>query len=125
MTIIACPECGKKISSQTTICSHCGVQLSEASEQDLAVFRARRLRERIYRLNMISYGVITLFLAGFGWYWWDSRGFTQAPTAGPLVLMAVAAAAYIVVRLLLFRSRQLRKAMREAPGLGSDLRRNL
>lgn len=125
MAIIACPECGKKISSQTAICSHCGVQLSEASEQDLAVFRARRLRERIYRLNMISYGVITFFLAGFGWYWWDSHGFAQAPTAGPLVLMAVAAAAYIVVRVLLFRSRQLRKAMRETPGLGSDLRRNL
>jgi hypothetical protein len=78
------------------------VQLSDASEQDLAVFRARRLRERIYRLNMISYGVITLFLAGFGWYWWDSRGFTQAPTAGPLVLMAAAAAAYIVVRYCCF-----------------------
>lgn len=125
MTIIACPQCGKKISSRAAICSHCGFQLSEASEQDLAVFEARRLRERIYRLNMISYGVITLFVAGFGWYWWDSNGFAQAPTAGPFVLMGLAAAGYIVVRVLLFRSRQLRKAMRETPGLDSDLRRNL
>jgi hypothetical protein len=39
--------------------------------------------------------------------------------------MGLAAAAYIVVRVLLFRSRQLRKVMRETPGLGSDLRRNL
>jgi hypothetical protein len=99
--------------------------LGEADEQDLAVFQARRLRERIYRLNMISYGVITLFLGGFGWHWWDSNGFVQAPTAGPLVVMGLAAGAYIVVRVLLFRSRQLRKAMRQRPGLGSDLRRNL
>lgn len=125
MTIIACPECGKKISSRAVLCSHCGFQLGEADEQDLAVFQARRLRERIYRLNMISYGVITLFLGGFGWHWWDSNGFAQAPTAGPLVLMGLAAGAYVVVRVLLFRSRQLRKAMRQKPGLGSDLRRNL
>jgi zinc-ribbon domain len=125
MSIIACPECGKNISSRAVICSHCGVELGEVTEQDLAVFRARRLRDRIYHLNMISYAVITLFLGGFGWYWWDSSGFTQPPTAGPFVLMGLAGAAYIVVRALLFRNRQLRKAMRHKPGLGSDLRRNL
>jgi hypothetical protein len=125
MSIIACPECGKNISSRAVICSHCGVELGEVTEQDLAVFQARRLRDRIYHLNMISYAVITLFLGGFGWYWWDSSGFTQPPTAGPFVLMGLAGAAYIVVRALLFRNRQLRKAMRQKPGLGSDLRRNL
>jgi zinc-ribbon domain len=125
MSIIACPECGKNISSRAVICSHCGAQLGEVSEQDLAVFQARRLRDRIYHLNMISYAVITLFLGGFGWYWWDSSGFTQPPTAGPFVLMGLAGMAYVVVRALLFRNRQLRKAMRQKPGLGSDLRRNL
>ena len=123
MPIIACPECGKKISSGAVICSHCGVELGEVTEQDLAVFRARRLRDRIYHLNMISYAVITLFLGGFGWYWWDSAGFTQPPRAVPLTLMWLAGAAYLVVRALLFRSRQLRKALRQKPG-GSDLRRN-
>ena len=125
MSIIACPECGKNISSRAVICSHCGVELGDVTEQYLAVFRARRLRDRIYHLNMISYAVITLFLGGFGWYWWDSSGFTQPPTVGPFVLMGLAGAAYIVVRALLFRNRQLRKAMRHKPGLGSDLRRNL
>lgn len=125
MSIIACPECGKDISSRAAICSHCGFQLGEATEQDLAVFRARRLRDRIYHLNMISYGVMTLFLGGFGWYWAESDGFARPPTAGPLALMGVAAAAYVVVRTLLFRNRQLRKAMREKRGLGDDVRRNL
>lgn len=125
MSIIACPECGKHISSRAVICSHCGVELGEVTEQDRAVFQARRLRDRIYHLNMISYAVITVFLGGFGWYWWDSSAFTQPPTAGPFVLMGLAGAAYIVVRAMLFRNRQLRKAMRQKPGLGGDLRRNL
>jgi hypothetical protein len=125
VSIIACPKCGKDISSRAVICSHCGFQLGEATEQDLAVFQARRLRDRIYHLNLISYGVITLFLGGFGWYWAESGGFARPPTAGPLALMGVAAAAYLVVRTLLFRSRQLRKTMRQKPGLGDDVRRNL
>ena len=85
MSIIACPDCGKKVSSQAPICSHCGYQLGEASEEDRAVFEARKLRDRIYRLNMSSYLVITVFLAGFGWYWWASAGFTKMPSMGPFV----------------------------------------
>jgi hypothetical protein len=125
MSIIACPECGKKISSRAPICSFCGFQLGEASEEDLEIFRARRLRDRIYRLNMSSYAAITLFVGGFGWYWWASRGFVEPPTMGPFILMAVAALGYLVVRVLLFRARAERKQMRQRTGLGSDLRRNL
>jgi hypothetical protein len=39
--------------------------------------------------------------------------------------MGVAALAYLVVRALLFRARQLRKQMRQRAGLSSDLKRNL
>ena len=91
MAIVACPECGKKISSQTPVCSNCGFEQGEVSEADLDVFRARRLRDRIYRLNMVSYVAITVFVAGFGWYWWDSAGFSQASSRGPFVLMGFAA----------------------------------
>jgi len=112
MAIISCPECKKDISSRAVICSRCGHQFGEASEKDLEVYRARKLRERIYRLNMTSYAVITVFVAGFGWYWWASSGFYQPSPPGPFILMGLAALAYLVVRGLLFRSRQQRKALR-------------
>jgi hypothetical protein len=125
MTIIACPECSKKISSRTPICAYCGFQLGDVTETDLEVFRARKLRDRIYRLNMSSYAVITVLVAGFGWFWWDSRGFSEPSSAGPLILMGLSALAYLVVRALLFRSRQVLKSMRAKRTMSSDLRRNL
>lgn len=125
MTIIACPDCNRNISSQTAICTYCGYHLGEVTETDLAVFRARKLRDRIYRLNMASYAVITVFVAAFGWYWLDSQGFSGASSAGPFILMGVAAVAYLVVRALLFRSRQVQKSMRAKRNMHSELRRNL
>lgn len=125
MSIVACPECGKKISSQATICRHCGFELGEVSEEDRDIYQARRLRDRIYRLNMVSYLVITVFLAGFGWYWWASAGFSQMSGAGPFVLMGLAAVAYLVVRGLLFQARGKRKLMRQQKELSNELRRNL
>jgi hypothetical protein len=125
VSIISCPECSKEISSRAVICNNCGFQLGEVTESDLQVFQARKLRDRLYRLNMISYAVITVFIAGFCWYWWDSRGFVQMSSPGPFVLMGLAASAYVVVRAMLFRNRQLRKSMRQARKLSSDLRRNL
>lgn len=121
MAIIACPDCGKKISSRTAICSYCGFQFGEVTEQDLEVYRVRKLRDARYRLNMLSYAVITVMLAAFGWYWWESRGFVEPPSAGPTMLMGVAAVAYLVVRALLFRNRQLQKAQRERRSLQDGL----
>jgi len=125
MSIISCPECKRKISSQAPICSYCGHQLGEVTEEDLRIFRARRLRDRIYRLNMISYGVITVFIDGFCWFWWESRGFSQPSSMGPFILMGIAAVAYLAVRALLFKSRHERKAMRQAARMSRELRRNL
>jgi hypothetical protein len=76
------------------------------------VFRERKLRDRIYRLNMASYGVITLFLGAFGWYWWDTEGFVHPSSAGPVTVMWLAGGAYLFVRAMLFRSRAQRKAIR-------------
>lgn len=125
MSIISCPECNKQISSRAALCNYCGFQLGDVTEQDLEIFCARKLRDRIYRLNMVSYLVITVFIAGFGWYWWDSRGFSQPFSIGPFVLMGLAAIAYLVVRALLFRARQQRKAVRAKRQLSNELRKNL
>jgi hypothetical protein len=125
MSIVCCPECNKQISSRAALCNYCGFQLGEVTEQDLEIFRARKLRDRIYRLNMISYGAITVFIAGFAWYWWDSRGFSQLSSIGPFILMGLAAIAYLAVRVLLFRARQQRKAMRAKRQLSNELRKNL
>lgn len=123
MSIIACPQCGKQVSNRAALCPHCGFQLGEASEEDYEIYRSRRLRDRIYRLNMISYAVITAFIAGFGWYWWASRGFTQGTNAGPFILMGVAAVAYLVVRGFLFHARQQRRKLRQRREMGNELRR--
>lgn len=125
MSVISCPECNKQISSKALLCGFCGFQLGEVTEEDLEIFRARKLRDRIYRLNMLSYLVITVFIAGFGWYWWDSRGFSQASSLGPFVVMGLMTVAYLLVRALLFRCRQLRKAMRAKRQMSNELRRNL
>jgi hypothetical protein len=99
--------------------------MGEVTEQDIEVFKARRLRDRIYRLNMISYLVITVFVAAFGWYWWDSRGFVERPSAGPFILMGLAALAYLVVRAFLFQNRRIQKELRRRLTMSSELRRNL
>jgi membrane-associated phospholipid phosphatase len=74
---------------------------------------------------MISYAVITVFVAAFGWYWLDSKGFSEPSSTGPFILMGLAAMAYLVVRWSLFRSRQKKKAWRQKRIMGSELRRNL
>ena len=125
MSIIPCPQCGKKTSSRAALCPNCGFELGEVSAEDREIYESRRLRDRIYRLNMTSYAVITAFIAGFGWFWLASRGFTQGSGPGPFVVMGVAGIAYLVVRGFLFQARRQRRAMREGRTLGEELRRKL
>lgn len=114
MSIIPCPKCGKKTSSRSALCPNCGFELGEATAEDREIYESRRLRDHIYRLNMTSYAVITVFVAGFGWFWWATRGFTQGSGAGPFVVMGLSGLAYLVVRGFLFRARQQRRRMTEA-----------
>lgn len=125
MAIIACPECGKKISSHAPICSHCGFQMGEVSQEQLEVFRVRKLRDKIYHLNMISYAVISVFMVAFGWYWWDSAGFEHRSSAGPFIVMGLAVLAYLLVRGLLLRDRRRQKALRQKKFIHPKPRREL
>jgi hypothetical protein len=112
MAIISCPECGKKVSNRAPICTNCGFQMGEISDEQLDTFRLRKLRDKIYRLNMISYAVITVFVAAFAWYWKDTGGFQHQSSTGPFILMGLAAIAYILVRALLFSKRREKKELR-------------
>lgn len=114
MSIVFCQACGKKISDKVTLCGHCGFARGEVSDEQMAVFQQRKARDRIYHLNMASYAVISLFVAGFGWYWWESAGYTQPTSSGPFVLMAISALGYIVVRGLLFQAKRHLKILRQS-----------
>lgn len=114
MAIVFCQACGKKISDKATLCGHCGFQRGEVSAEQLNLFQQRKARDRIYHLNMASYAVISIFVAGFGWYWWESSGYTQPTSSGPFVAMSFAGIAYLVVRGLLFQAKRQLKQLRQA-----------
>lgn len=114
MSIIACPGCGKRISSMVSLCPHCGIPRGEVTDEDRFVFQLRRARQRVYQLNMTSYAVITAFVAAFGWYWWSTGGFQRPSSAGPFILMGICAVAYVAVRGVLFVARgKLRRLKRD------------
>lgn len=116
MSIVACPKCGNKVSSLAKLCLHCGTQRGEPggelSGEQALVLRQRQAREKIYHLNMTSYAVITVLLAAFGWYWWETSGFQGPSSTGPYVLMGLSAFAYLIVRLLLFQARSKQKQLK-------------
>lgn len=95
------------------ICDHCGFNRGDVSEEDLQRFRDRRLRTKIYRLNMFSYAVMTVVVLTFGWYYLATGGLQQpVSTNGPYMVMMVSAVAYLVVRILLFSARREKKKNR-------------
>ena len=99
MAIINCAGCGKRISSISPICPHCGFQRGDASDEQLEEFTRRKLRDRIYHLKMISYVVMTVVVAAFGWYWLDTGGFQHRSGMGPLILFGIGAAVWFWMEL--------------------------
>jgi ribosomal protein L37E len=107
MAIINCPGCGKKTTEISPKCPHCGFDRSVESNDRIVELQRRKLRDHVYHLKMISYGVISLFLAGFGWYWWDTEGFYTESSNGPVILLAVVSLGYLAIRVLLFVNAQV------------------
>ena len=110
MSIINCPNCDKPVSSLIKLCPYCGFQRGEVSDEELREFRRRKLRDRVYHVQMSSYAVITLFLIACGWYWFETKGFKQLSSMGPIVMLAVTSVGYVAVRVYLYR---LRSALRK------------
>ena len=105
MAIIPCPSCDKQISSRTMLCPYCGFQRGEIEEDQLKELRRRKLRDRIYRLKMVSYVALTLLSAAFGWYLAESSGLQFRPSVGPYALFTVGAACYLVIRIYLYKNK--------------------
>lgn len=111
MSIVPCPQCGKKISSLAPICDHCGHSVGQAGKEEQQRYRERKLRDRIYRLNMATYGLMGAVILAFAWQWAATGGFQlPADTHGPYYLMIASAVIYLVVRISLYRARAQRKA---------------
>jgi len=114
--IISCPKCKKKIPRLATICSHCGFQLGEVTDEQMFQFHQRKARDRIYQLSMISYLALTVLLAAFGWYWWQTGGLDRPATEGPLFVMGIGVTAYLVTRGFLFVARYKLKELQRRRG---------
>jgi len=109
--IVSCPNCRKPISSKTSLCPHCGFERGEGSDEEVREFQRRKFRDRLYHLKMASYGVITLFLAAFGWYWWQTVGFEQKSSMGPVLMLTLGTLAYLVIRVMMFMTRREMKKL--------------
>ena len=106
MAIVNCPACSRKVSNVTAMCPYCGFKRGAESEAQLQELQRRKMRDQVYHLNMVSYVAITLFLVGFGWYWWASSGFRQPMSGGPFALLGLSTIGYLLIRILLFRARR-------------------
>ncbi|HKJ17677.1 MAG TPA: zinc ribbon domain-containing protein [Xanthomonadales bacterium] len=112
MSIIDCPQCGKRTSSRAPICDHCGYAEGETNDEARQRFRERKIRNQLYRLNMASYAAMTIVILAFGWYWLATDGLNRpSDSIGPYFLMMVGALAYLGVRVMMFLAKKKRKAI--------------
>lgn len=112
MALTQCPSCDNRISTQLTLCPHCGFQRGEVDEEEFKEFRRRKLRDKIYRLNMGSYVALTLLVGAFAWYWVETGGFMHRSSNGPYVLFSLGAVTYTVIRGFLFKYKSALKKLR-------------
>jgi len=105
MAIVACPFCGKKISSKAASCQHCGEGLAEVSpEQIERAYRDKRLALG-QSINNHAMSSVVVLLGSFVWWYF------RAPEEGSwqswvtYTCMAIGAAGYIIskVRMVMFK----------------------
>jgi hypothetical protein len=105
MAIVACPFCGKKVSSKAASCPHCGKGLSEVSPlqiERIARDKHLALGQSINNHAMIS---ILLFLGSFVWLYFrmpEEGSWQSWLTYG---VMGLGAAGYVIskVRMVMYK----------------------
>lgn len=105
MAIVACPFCGKKISSKAASCNHCGQGLAEVTPEQLErTDRDRRLKLN-QSINNHAMMALIAFLGSFLYFYY------KVPEPGSLeqtltyTAMSITAIWYIVskIRMVLFK----------------------
>ena len=67
MALIACPECGKDISTKAETCPHCGAPIGAAPEVNATGTQIRTIQETSKRLKTHILISAILFWGGFVW----------------------------------------------------------
>ncbi len=105
MAIVACPFCGKKISSKAASCNHCGQGLAEVTPEQLErTDRDRRLKLN-QSINNHALMALIAFLGSFLYFYY------KVPEPGSMeqiltyTAMSITAIWYIVskIRMVLFK----------------------
>jgi len=105
MAIIACPSCGKKISSKAPSCQFCQRPLGELSPAEADKIARDKRTQKNRSINNQAMLSVVIFLAGFMvFYFKEPENGSWQQTLNYLV-MGVAAASYIMakIRMVIFK----------------------
>jgi predicted nucleic acid-binding Zn ribbon protein len=98
MSIIRCPGCGERVSSQAPHCSKCGYGIKDKEGGiSLEEATARHKREKKYRLQYHSYFALVLLIVGalIMWFDYDADGETSRYS---LMVVVAGAGWYLIAR---------------------------
>jgi len=105
MAIVACPFCGKNISSKAASCQHCGNSLAEVSPEQIARTQRDKRLAKGQSINNQAMLSLVLFLGSFVWLYF------RAPEQGSwqswltYAAMGVGATGYLIskVRMVMYK----------------------
>lgn len=119
MALINCPSCRIKMSSVAEACPKCGFALKKegkADPEEVKLFLKRQLRDRMYRLKMISYVAMSIAMFGALPMLWD---YIKGLETNQVVVLkehwgiyAVGAGflLYVIIRSLMIYTKSIHKA---------------
>ncbi|QOL25018.1 hypothetical protein LP316_11970 [Thalassotalea sp. LPB0316] len=105
MAVINCPACSKKISDKAPTCSHCGLEIANATGDRLSHIRKVNRIQRAQTLLNQSFIAMLLFCAGFlGIFWYDNNQ-TSWQYLLSMIVCVIGFFSYIItrIRLIIFK----------------------
>lgn len=110
MAIIECTNCGRRISSFSTVCPHCDFAHGDISAEEREEIAIRRTKRQLYRAANLSYLALVFLVVGALWWWGAGpEGLVFPPPQGAIGLVGLGAVLYLVARSWIFWIRMNRK----------------